>query len=109
LGKLNFYKGSSTEVLDPFHIQPGWFVLNFTNLYVEPNVGLAANVETAIQKTILVLRLNSDDQLVNLRIAVVREYAKGELSFDYLSRRYPFIAGELQRQGLIEGIKGFFH
>jgi hypothetical protein len=107
LSKLNSYKKDSTDVLDPFHIQPGWFVLNFNNLFVEPNVGLTANVETAIQKTITILRLNSDDRLVKLRLAVVKEYARGELTLDYLSRRYPFIAGELQRQNLVEAIKAY--
>jgi hypothetical protein len=34
--KINSYKGKSTAILDPFHIQPGWFVLNFTNLFIEP-------------------------------------------------------------------------
>jgi hypothetical protein len=106
--KLNAYKRSSTDVLDPFHIQTGWFVLNFDNFFVESNTGLPAEVESAVQTTISILRLNTDDFLVQLRFSVVKEYAKGDWSFDFLRRRYPFIASELQRQNLIETIKAYF-
>jgi hypothetical protein len=94
--------------LDPFNIQAGWFVLNFDNLHVETGSGLQPDVLDAVNRTIAVLRLNSDDWLVQLRFTVVREYAVGDLSFDYLRRRYPFIASELQRQNLTEAIKSHF-
>ena len=106
--KLNIYKGSRMDVLDPFHIQTGWFVLNFDNLFVEPNTGLPAQVETAVQTTISALRLNTDKLLVDLRFSVVKDYAKGDLTFDYLRRRYPFIASELERQDLTDAIRAHF-
>lgn len=107
--KLNFYKGSSTNVLDPFHIQEGWFALDFANFFVQPNPDLPSDVETAVRTTISILRLNTDDLLVQLRFSVVKDYAKGDLTFDLLRRRYPFIASELQRQALTETIRARFH
>lgn len=106
--KLNSYKGDSTDVLDPFSIQPNWFVLNFTNFLIEPNSGLDPRIEAEVLRTIKILRLNIDDQLVGLRLTVVKEYAKGHIDFDYLSRRYPFIAYELARQGQTESIRAAF-
>lgn len=105
--KLNSYKGSSTDVLDPFHIRDGWFVLDFDNMLVEPSIGLPAHVLKPVQKTISVLRLN-DDYLLQLRFTIVREYATRDISFDFLARRYPFIAKELRRQGLKERIRSYF-
>jgi hypothetical protein len=106
--KLNVYKGSRTDVLDPFHIRAGWFVLNFDNFLVESNAGLPAEVESAVKRTITILKLNADDYLVHLRFSVVKDYAEGHLTFDYLRRRYPFIASELQRQNLTEAIRAHF-
>ena len=106
--KLNSYKGNSTDVLDPFHIREGWFVLNFNNFFVEPSTGLTVDIEAAVQKTISVLRLNVDDCLVQMRFNVVKDYAKGDVTFDFMVRRYPFIAIEIQRQGLEEKIRTYF-
>lgn len=106
--KLNNYKGESGSVLDPFQIQTGWFVLNFDNFFVEPNQGLARSVENSVRTTIAILRLNTDDSLVNLRFCVVEDYAKENLSLAFLDKRYPFIAFELKRQNLTQAIKERF-
>jgi len=106
--KLNSYKGSSTEVLDPFHIMEGWFVLNFDNFSVEASADIPLDVKVAVEKTISILRLNADDSLVKLRFNIVRDYAKGDLPFDYLARKYPFIAMEMRRQVLEERIRSYF-
>lgn len=107
--RINSYKGESTDVLDPFHILNGWFVLNLANFLVEPNTGLEPQIETAVRNTIEILRLNRDDTLVRLRFKVVREYAKGQVNFDYLTTHYPFIASELDRQNQKEAIKAAFN
>lgn len=106
--RLNSYKGDHTDVLDPFLILRGWFVLNLTNFLVEPNTGLTPQIEAEVRNTIEVLRLNRDDILVSLRFKIVRDYAKGLVNFDYLSTYYPFIASELDRQNQREAIKTAF-
>jgi hypothetical protein len=107
--RLNSYKGDRTDVLDPFLILKGWFVLNLTNFLVEPNTGLEPQIETAVRNTIEALRLNRDDVLVNLRFRIVRDYAKNLMPFDFLTIYYPFIASELDRQSQKETIKAAFN
>jgi hypothetical protein len=104
--KINGYKANSVGILDPFHIQPGWFILDFANCYVKPNPNEAQGVRDMVTRTINVLRLNSDDTLVQFRFSLVRDYSKNLVNMDFLDLRYPFIATELRRQGLENSIKG---
>ena len=97
--KINLNKGDSTDVLDPFTIQAGWFVLDVATLWVRPEPALQANVKAAVQKTIDVLKLN-EDQWVQMRFAIFTSYLNKELTLTYLQRTYPFIAAEIQRQGV---------
>jgi hypothetical protein len=103
--RINNNKGDSTDVLDPFHVQAGWFALDRASFFVKPNAGLKPQVEHAVNNTIEVLQLNADT-FVRLRYTVLREYSCGNWTMDFLERRYPFVASELKRQGLVESIKG---
>jgi hypothetical protein len=103
--KLNSYKGESTEVLDPFHIENSWFTLDFANCFVKPNAALPEALQGQVVRTIEILRLNRDETLVQQRFDLLRDYSKG-FPMDILEERYPFIAAELKRQGLQESIKG---
>lgn len=104
--KINGYKTDKTGILDPFHIQPGWFTLDFSNCFVKPNPTVTRGVQDAVAHTITVLRLNSDDSLVKIRFALVRDYSKNLVTMEFLEARYPFIAVELTRQGVQDTIKG---
>ena len=53
-----------------------------------------------INTTINSLRLNDDDYYVQERCNILIDYAKGEVSLNFLKRRYPFIAKEVVRQNL---------
>lgn len=103
--RMNNNKGNSTDVLDPFHIQPDWFILDFASFFVQPNGTLAANIIDAVKKTIGILQLNSET-FVKLRYSVLKEYSGGDWSLTFLARKYPFIAYELQRQGKQTSILG---
>jgi len=103
--KINNWKSKSTGVLDPFSIPMGWFVLDFASFFVNPNSGLQAHVSGPVQHTIKALRLN-DEQFVKLRYGVVKDYSNGDTTLNFLQRRYPFIAAELQRQNLVTAIIG---
>jgi len=103
---LNTYKGESTGVLDPFHIEDGWFTLDFDSCFVKPNRALPQNLQDEIANTVRILRLNTDDTLVQSRFDVVRLYSKGHCSMQFLEAQYPFLAVELKRQRLEEVIKG---
>ncbi len=103
--KVNENKANSNDVLDPFRIQNGWFVIDFTTFRVNPADTLPGDLKKAIQQTIDQLRLNDDNRLAQPRANRVSEYINGEISLDYLRRKYPFIAFELERQNLQETIK----
>lgn len=104
--KINSYKGNSVGILDPFHIQSGWFILDFANCFVKPNPHDPQVVRDQVAHTIRVLRLNSDDALVQFRFSLVRDYSKNFVTLDFLDAHYPFISVELRRQGLENSIKG---
>jgi hypothetical protein len=95
--RINSNKGDSSDVLDPFHIQLGWFILDAATLWVKPEPSLPVNISTAVQRTIDVLRLN-DDTWVLVRFEVFKEYLDREIMLGFLRRRYPFIAAEISRQ-----------
>lgn len=103
--KINNSKGESTDVLDPFHIDPGWFQLDFSSMYVKADRASAVQVRRAVNRTINVLQLNSN-ALQSLRYSIVKEYSDGAITIEFLDRRYPFIAAELRRQGIEDSIKG---
>lgn len=89
------------SVLDPFHLLPNWFIIDFTSLFVRPNPDLLPDEKQAVLQTIKFLKLNEDDNLVSEREAWLMDYRDGHISFDHLKKRAPFIAYELERQGLL--------
>ena len=93
--RLNNYKGTHEDVLDPFQLPNGWFIIDFLSFLIIPNQALSRRNRTKTQRTIDRLRLNDDDDYVGERIAVIRSYCRGEASPDLLSRRWPFIAREM--------------
>lgn len=103
--KLNNHKDNSLHVMDPFKIKYDWFTINFASFFIEPLPGLPQYLETHIQKTIDILHLNTDDDLVQERSRVVVEYSIDKFPMSHLEKRFPFIAYELKRQGLEVDIK----
>ena len=101
--KLNARKGTHI-ILDPFQLEPDWFVLDFDSFLVKPNLNLTPEQKAAVQNTIDVLKLNDDEGCVELRQECVRWLRTGEISFTHLQRIAPFIAYELQRQDLVERV-----
>jgi hypothetical protein len=98
-GTINRNKGDSIDVLDPFHIQAGWFVLDFATLWVRPEPSSQAAIQAAVQRSIDILKLN-DDMWVQIRFELFRCYRTGECTLAYLQRMYPFIGSEISRQGV---------
>jgi len=99
-GALNGRKGAFADVLDPFAVQNGWFVIDFPSLLLRPAPGLAAARRLRIERTIARLRLNNET-CVQARTKWVQDYAAGHFDDDFLQRHAPFISMELARQGLI--------
>lgn len=98
--RVNNHKADSTEVLDPFTIQDGWFALDFPSCLVVPGPAMPADAETAVLKSIDILRLNDDDYLVEARCELMVHFSLGNVGLQFLRDHYPFLAIEIERQNL---------
>lgn len=96
--KMNGYKGCHEDVLDPFTIPNGWFRLNFDSFLLVPDPTLNKQDKGRVLATINRLRLNSDAAFVAERIEVIKQHCLGQVTWEYICGKYPFIAAEMQRQ-----------
>jgi len=108
LHRMNLYKGDSTDVLDPFTIQSGWFVLDFPSCLVRPGFGLTPEQTRQVEASIATLKLNTDDSLVQDRCDVMVMFAQDHVGLGFLQRRYPFLAAEIVRQGIQQTARAIF-
>ena len=99
---VNSRKGDTDHVLDPFEISEEWFALEMVEYQVTVGPGATNNVAVPVGHTIERLGLN-DELCRQARREYVESYLEGEISFAYVKRRAPFIARELERQGLLIG------
>ena len=67
---------------------------------LKPNPTLEKALRGQINRTITGLKLNDDDYYAQERCNILIEYAKAEISFGFLERRYPFLGKEITRQNL---------
>ena len=96
--RFNSRKGTKT-ILDPFEILNESFIIDFKSFLIHPNSNLLPEEKKAARETIKRLKLNSDDDLVKERQTYFLDYQAGEISFEHLVKRAPFIAYEILRQG----------
>jgi hypothetical protein len=100
LHKMNGYKADRTDIIDPFSVGPGWFVLDMPSCLVRAGNGLTPEQRQSVETTIEALKLNDDDSLVQDRCDVMLMFAQGDVKLPFLQRRYPFLAAEVIRQGV---------
>jgi hypothetical protein len=98
-GRVNNAKGSQAEILDPFTLDNDWFYLDLPSCMLKPNPTLDKPLRARINNTINGLKLNQDDYYAQERCNILIEYATGEISLNFLVRRYPFLGKEVTRQG----------
>lgn len=106
--RANSFKGENTGILDPFQIKSQWFELVFPACLVAPGKNLPQSCLRAAERTIELLKLNDDDQLVQERCDLIVCLRDGIVQLEFLERRYPFIAVELKRQNLLGGLNFLF-
>lgn len=106
--KINSRKGNTEEVMDPFAVKKGWFVLDLPSCLIRPGDGLDAGVRRKINATIDILQLNSDDLLVQERCDWLVALADGKITMDFLDGNYFFLSSELKRQGVENELKVIF-
>jgi hypothetical protein len=100
----NARKRDYRDVLDPFTIAADSFVLSFPDLLLQPNATLSAESALAVDASIKRLRLN-DENSIKSRLDWLLPYCQNVYPFDHVRQRSPFIAHELERQGLVDDIK----
>lgn len=96
---MNSRKGAFTDILDPFEIEDGWFVLELSGLQVLPNPECATDLQLKVQATIDQLDLN-DSECLAARTEIFDEFRRHR-DLDRLERWSPFVASELRRQAWI--------
>jgi hypothetical protein len=89
-----------TDILDPFQVQDDWFHMDIPACLLKPNPALGNDLRSKIAGTINSLRLNQDDNYVQERCNILMDYTRGDITIGFLGRRYPFLAKEVNRQGL---------
>lgn len=95
---MNSRKGATATVLDPFDVEPGWFVLDTTFFQVAAGRGLDRDIRERVGVTIRRLGLN-DHQCCEARSEFAHCYWEGQITVDYLARHAPFVERELRRVG----------
>ncbi|WP_339742880.1 hypothetical protein [uncultured Maricaulis sp.] len=99
-GRVNNAKGNSPNIIDPFEVEDTWFHMDVPDCLLRSNPSLERALRRRINMTINSLRLNQDDSYVQERCNILMEYARADISMDFLQRRYPFLAKELVRQDI---------
>lgn len=105
---VNNRKGETEDVIDPFVVGDGWFILDLPSCLIKPGNGISREIRKAVNATINILGLNRDDRLVEERCKLLVELADGEITLGYLERHYPFLSTEVRRQQVYESLKKIF-
>ncbi|MGY2199462.1 hypothetical protein [Pseudomonas gingeri] len=94
---MNARKNNYQDVLDPFEAEEGWFRLELTGYQVIPGADLDPVIEARVLATIKRLGLNDRDCL-KVREDYATAYADRHISLEFLRRRAPFLAREIEAQ-----------
>lgn len=96
-GQVNANKDQA-KPLDPFEIADNWFELELVGYQVIPGTDTHDPLRALIRTTIEnILKLNSTC-FRRQRSKYAEAYLTGQISFEYIERRAPFVARELRRQ-----------
>jgi hypothetical protein len=108
LPRINSNKGDAVDVIDPFLIQCGWFEIDFPSCLIHPSSSAPIEIIPALATTIIRLKLNDDDKLVQDRCDKVMLLVEQHINFSFLEKMYPFLAFEINRQGILNNLREFF-
>jgi len=101
--RFNRWKREFQDVLDPFEIQDDWFALDFPSLQIKPADRILVATQQRVRETITRLRLNTEI-CIRSRERWIKDFCTRQFTFEYLSANAPFIARELNRQGIVDTI-----
>jgi hypothetical protein len=98
-GRLNGRKKDFQDVIDPFDIVPGMFILEFPSLFIVAGTGLSPSQQSMILSTIKRLKLN-DSRTIDMRLQFIQDLLKDHVTVQYVEERAPFLASEMFRLAL---------
>ncbi len=101
--RFNRWKREFQDVVDPFTIEENSFQLLFPSLQVVPNPDFTNEEKEKISKTIRRLRLNGGLS-IKARRRWIMPLSLGRITFDFVKEKAPFLAHEIERQGLVDKI-----
>jgi hypothetical protein len=105
--KMNNLKADNIGLVDPFEVKIGWFVLVFPVCDIKPCMTLNEEDSKKVKNTIDILKLNSSEHN-DKRYFIIQNYINNIITFDFLKEKYPYIAFEIERQGVRENIGDYF-
>lgn len=88
---------STVDILDPFEIETGWFVLDLVLGQIKPAHRLPDALKSRIWATIRALGLDDDLQEA-YRLELIQIWEAG-LAFTEFTRMAPFVASQIKAQG----------
>lgn len=97
---MNARKQTFEGLVDPFEVSEGMFALEFGPRIRAVPGPLAGEKTPSIKDTIARLKLDGPDYSAALE-EYLGAYERGEVKFEYLLRRAPFLGRELLRQGRV--------
>lgn len=100
---FNPFKTTSRWVSDPFAVVDGMFEIQFPSLQITAGEQLLPADREVAESTINRLKLN-DERCIRARQTYLLEFRDQQISFDYLARHAPFLAKELERQGIVNSL-----
>ena len=98
--KMNSCKREYDDVLDPFHLADGWFLVELVSGRVFANPERTTAETKQIDAAILRLGLD-EPGCREMRSRHFLEYCQGEYTAALLKKRSPFVWMEANRQGLL--------
>jgi hypothetical protein len=105
---MNSRKSNSLDVIDPFKIGDGWFVLDLPSCLIKPNPILEVDDKRLVVSTIDILQLNNDDRLVQERCDFLVALASKEITLTFLDSQFPYISTEVRRQNVLDQLPHLF-
>ncbi len=98
--RVNNHKANSVDIVDPSNMDEGLFTIDFPSCLVRVSNSFDVQTRQQGEDTIRILKLNEDDHFVQTRCQIMLDYARGEVTLEFLRRRYPFLASEIERQNI---------
>ncbi|MFO0757500.1 MAG: hypothetical protein U0359_13470 [Byssovorax sp.] len=89
---------SSTQIVDPFDVENGWFEVQLPSLQLVLTDRVPAAFRGRAALMLERLHLGQDERIVRQRREWYRMYQAGELTFEGLVKKAPLIATAIKKQ-----------